>query len=216
MGKKRLRPGMFASGMMGGADYGITKEQWDELMIASIRKLNEDEVRAVKLKICQQMNILAHKELNLELSVPITEAALLKELTRAVEEGILMRLKNGAIMSYGIAGEKTSKIDLTVEDPLEDGRVLQSLVRSLLIARKNEGKGKGFVLEEIIPLFEEANDINYPEGEDKAIVLDRVVVGALRKGCTSGHVRKLGKEYYMTGRSPGVATKSIDPFSKHV
>lgn len=180
----------------------LSKLQWNELMIASIRKLNEDGTRVVKYRLCTTLNKLAKEEFDLELTVPITETVLLRNLDRAIDEGILTRRHNGSVISYEIAGEKAGKIDLTVEDPLEDGKILASIVKQLLIIRKNEGQPRGFQLSEIINLFESANSLIYPEGEDKAKFLENVIIGALKKGCISGHVRKLDKEYYVSGRCP--------------
>lgn len=215
MKKKSSRKPSFAAAA--DASDQLTKQQWDELMIASIRKLNEDEVRVVKYRICSTMNILAKKEFDLDLTTPISETPLLKSLDRAIEEGILTRHKNGSIVSYGIAGEKAGKVDLTVKDPLEDGKILASIVRSLLMIKRNEGQSRGFELGEIINLFEGANSLNFPEGEDKTSVLQNVVVGALKAGCISGHIRKLQNEYFVTGRSPteGMGT-SHDAFSTNV
>lgn len=192
----------FSETAVAEASDQLSKLQWNELIIASIRKLNEDGARVVKYRLCTTLNAIAKEEFNLELVAPITETVLLRNLERAIDEGILTRQQNGSVISYGIAGEKVGNIDLTVEDPLEDGKILASIVKSLLIIRKNEGQPRGFQLSEIINLFESANSLNYPECEDKASFLENVVTGALKKGCISGHIRKLEKEYYVSGRCP--------------
>lgn len=202
MKKKGSKKSNFSSASVTEASDQLTKLQWDELMVASIRKLNEDGTRVVKYRLCRTLNAIIKDELNLELTVPITETVLLRNLDRAIDEGILTRQQNGSVISYGIAGEKAGKIDLTVDDPLEDGKILAAIVKSLLIIRRNEGQSRGFKLPEIINLFESANSVIYPDGADKTSFLENVITGALKKGCISGHVRKLEKEYYVSGRCP--------------
>lgn len=202
MKKKGSKKTPFSGTSVAEASDQLTKLQWDELMKASIRKLNEDGARVVKYRLCTTLNALIKDEYNLELTAPITETVLLKNLDRAVDEGILTRQHNGSVISYGIAGEKVGKMDLTVDDPLEDGKVLTSIVKSLLVIRKNEGQSRGFKLPEIIGLFESGNSVIYPDGADEASFLENVIIGALKKGCISGHVRKLEQEYYVSGRCP--------------
>lgn len=200
MKKKGSKKPNFSGTSVAEASDQLTKLQWDELIKASIRKLNEDGTRVVKYRLFTTLNALMKDEFNLELTVPITETVLLKNLDRAIDEGILTRQQNGSVISYGIAGEKAGKIDLTVDDPLEDGKILASIVKSLLIIRKNEGQSRGFKLSEITNSFESANSLIYPDGADKTSFLENVITGALKKGCISGHIRKLQQEYYVAGR----------------
>ncbi|KAG4080674.1 hypothetical protein HA402_013204 [Bradysia odoriphaga] len=197
--KKRSKRPIYNEAALQEASDQLSKLQWNELMIASIRKLNEDGTRVVKYRLCTTLNALAKEDF--DLAIPISETVLLRNLDRAIDEGILTSQKNGSIISYGIAGEKAVQIDLTVEDPLEDGKILAAIVKSLLIVRRNEGQVRGFKLSEIINLFESANGVIYPECEDKTSFLENVITGALKKGCISGHIRKLEKEYYVAGKS---------------
>lgn len=200
--RKGSKKSNFSDTSAAEASDQLSKQQWNELMIASIRKLNEDGTRVVKYRLCTTLNKLAKEEFDFELAAPITETVLLRNLDRAIDEGILTRQQNGSVISYGIEGEQAGKIDLTVEDPLEDGQILASIVKRLLVIRKNEGQSRGFSLSEIIKVFESSNRLNYPKSEgDKASFLENVITGALKKGCISGHIRKLEKEYYVTGLS---------------
>lgn len=198
--KKGSKKPNFSGASVAEVSDQLTKLQWDELIKASIRKLNEDGARVVKYRLFTTLNALIKDEFNLELTVPITETVLLKNLDRAIDEGILTRQQNGSVISYGIVGEKAGKIDLTVDDPLEDGKILAAIVKSLLIIRKKEGQSRGFKLSEITNLFESANSLIYPDGADKTSFLENVITGALKKGCISGHIRKLQQEYYVAGR----------------
>lgn len=201
--KRSKKSNLFGTAAVEAASDQLSKTQWNELMIASIRKLNENGTRVVKYRICITLNKLAKEEFDLDLALPITETVLLRNLDRAIDDGILTRQHNGSIISYGIAGEKAGNIDLTVTDPLEDGKILASIVKRLLIIRKNAGQPRGFKLSEIIDLFESANSLDYPEGEeDKESFLKNIIIGALKKGCNSGHIRKLEQEYYATGVTP--------------
>lgn len=202
MTKKRSKQSNLFGTAAADASDQLSKTQWNELMIASIRKLNENGTRVVKYRLCSTLNKLAKEEFDLDLAMPITETVLLRNLDRAIDDGILTRQHNGTIISYGIAGEKAGNIDFTVKDPLEDGKILASIVKSLLIIRKNEGQPRGFKLSEIIDLFESANSLDYPEGEDKKSFLENIIIRALKKGCNSGHIRKLEQEYYASGRTP--------------
>jgi len=231
MGKKRK---FFQIAAESPLESELTAEQCDKLMLAGIRQLNQEGARIVKHRLCQTINALVKpaksKSSNgsaaeshssefsdISLSTPITESFLLKQLNRAVESGLLTRQRSGSIISYGIAGEKRCKIDLTQADPLEDGTILESIVRSLLVFRRNEGKPRGFSLKEIVDIFLEANEVKYPENEeDNSAVVQNVVLGALKRGTISGHVRKLEQEYFVTGKSPTEgAAVSTDPFSTH-
>jgi len=212
----------------------LTAEQCDKLMLAGIRKLNNDGARIVKHRLCQTVNDLVKSAntnssngsaaesqssefADIKLSTPITETFLMKNLNRAVESGLLTRQRTGSIISYGIAGEKKRRIDLTHPDPLEDGTILESIVRSLLVFRRNEGKPRGFSLKEIVNIFLEANEVKCPDDKDDEVtVVQNVVLGALKRGTISGHVRKLEQEYFVTGKSPTEgAAVSTDPFSTH-
>jgi len=152
------------------------------------------------------------------LSGPIRERLVLQVVNRAVDEdGILTRQKNGTILSYGIAGEKSACIDLTADDPLESGAILGSIVNRLLTIRRNEGKPRGFLLEEIVQEFEANNKIKYPQdktGDGSGTLLRSVITSALKKGNVSGHIRTIGKEHFVTGKkNPQGVQSSSDPFS---